>query len=109
MIDLADIKRNLNMDIYDQSEDNFLAPLIEPAIEVFSADCNRTIYKSQTEYDADSNKPSNAFVLTPAMDRALIMLICHWFNNRESHTDIKLTDTPMGYQHIVDRNRVTPC
>jgi len=111
MLTLVKIKLNLRIDSGDASEDLYLNSLIEPAFELFQSDCNRVVYKTQAEFDAVSseNRTETAVVMNSSMERALIMLISHWFNNRESHTDIKLSETPMGYQHIVNKYRVDPC
>lgn len=102
---LSDIKRNLRLD--DDSEDDYISSLISPAFEVFKKDCNRLVVLSANELD--ENDKSTTMLFDDMCKRALILLVSHWFNHRESSTDLKLVDTPMAYAHIVGLLRVTPC
>lgn len=109
MVTLEGIKLNLQLE--DDEDDLWIAGRIDEALELLSLDCNRVIYNTQALYDAvdAADLPANSIVLTLSMERAVTMLISHWFMNRESHTDAKLIETPLGYQHIVDRYRVHSC
>lgn len=40
-----------------------------------------------------------------AIKQALLMLVAHWFENRESTTDIRLETTPFGFDELISTHR----
>ena len=42
----------------------------------------------------------------PSLRRAILLLIGHWYENREAATEFNLKELPMGVEALIDRHRV---
>jgi len=66
---------------------------------------NRKLYATQALLDADENAPSSAIVFNAELKMAALMLIGHWFVNRESSSALNLNYVPMGYDFLISHHR----
>lgn len=85
---------------------------IPAAVATVKAQINRPLYETQALLDADlaalaegDNSLGTALVVTEDLRHAMLMLIAHWFENRESGSPLTIKDVPMGFDFLVEPHR----
>jgi uncharacterized phage protein (predicted DNA packaging) len=87
---LDELKSHLRVEHDD--ENHLITQLIEAAVEYLS---------NETGTDWVNTVP------TPKLIRAAVLLLVgHWFTNREATSPLQLREVPMGVQRIIDQFRV---
>lgn len=81
MIDLDLVKQHLRMEVDDDSEDVYLQHLVDSAIESFCVLNNRTLIAASA---ALPDPVGNTLKITKAIEQGALLLIGHWYANRES-------------------------
>jgi hypothetical protein len=81
MIALETVKIHLKIDESSEADDAYLQFLIDGAISEFNNACNRTLY---AENAVLPSPVGNALIITKDIAIGALMLLGHWFNNRES-------------------------
>jgi len=81
MIDAELVKLHLRMELNDSSEDVYLQHLIDSALESFSVFTNRTLVAAGSALPAPLG---NALSITKSIEHGALLLIGHWYLNRES-------------------------
>lgn len=83
MIDINLLKAHLKFDDdeYPDDEDIYLNHLIESAIDAFNNFSNRLLIAPDAELPDPVN---NAIKLTKSIEQGALLLIGHWYLNRES-------------------------
>ncbi|WP_163832303.1 head-tail connector protein [Spartinivicinus ruber] len=76
MINLELVKKHLNIDEALTEDDAYLQVLTEAAIANFESTTQRPLVKE--------NPTDTAVMITREIEIGLLMLIGHWYNNRES-------------------------
>ena len=100
MVTISECRTQCNL-LHDEIEhDPWFQQTIPAAVSFLSNTINRKLYESQEALDLELEPPCDALVITPDLKLALLMLIGHWFINRESTSALSLNDIPMGYEHI---------
>lgn len=79
MIDLATVKAHLRVEHAD--EDQLIQSYIEASLSAFEAWTNRTLVASAAELP---DPAGNALVISKAIQQGALLLIGHWYANRES-------------------------
>lgn len=79
MIDLAKVKMHLRVDTAD--EDELLQDYTDAAISAFETWCNRTLVAPG---EALPDPLGNALLLSKSIAQGALLLIGHWYANRES-------------------------
>lgn len=97
MISLELVKHHLKIELDDNSLDDYLNQLIGAAISEFEDGQNRTLYA----LDAALPDPiGNAIKINTTIIQGALLLIGHWFNNRETVVlGINPTELPQGTQY----------
>ena len=55
----------------------------------------------------DPEEPEGANSVPQLIKHAIMFLVAHWFEHRESSSDRLVREVPQGYQRIIDRLRVS--
>lgn len=76
---------------------------------------NRPLYETQTALDTDKAALAEgdtsldaAIVVTEDLRHAMLMLIAHWFENRESGSPATIKTIPLGFHFLVQPYRCIP-
>ncbi|HGY9633653.1 TPA: head-tail connector protein [Pseudomonas putida] len=81
MIDLATVKAHLRVD--GDEEDSLIQGYIDAAISTFELWTNRRLI---AEGEALPDPAGNALIITKAIRQGALLLIGHWYANREAVT-----------------------
>ena len=95
MIDLAKVKLHLRVDVAD--EDELLQDYIDAAISAFQTWCNRTLVAPG---EALPEPLGNALVLSKSIAQGALLLIGHWYANRESSVLGVAAELPLSTQAL---------
>lgn len=101
MIDLKLVKAHLNIDgVYDDDYLKFLMQSARVGIENY---CDRSIVDTQEELDALADE--DAILATQQTDHAELMLIAHWYGQREAVTPGTMNKVPRSIEFMLDPYR----
>lgn len=96
MIDLATVKAHLRVEHAD--EDQLIQSYIEASLSAFEAWTNRTLVASAAELP---DPAGNALVISKAIQQGALMLIGHWYANRESvAVGVSVAEMPMATKSL---------
>lgn len=103
MINLTLLKAHLRLEASETIEDVYLQHLIDTAIETFNSTQNRTLIA----FDATLPDPvGNTLKITMPILHGALMLIGHWYNNRESVVlGLSAAELPLGTQRLWSQYR----
>lgn len=82
MLQLERVKVHARVD--DGSEDELLGAYSAAAWEAVANFIDRPLYATEQELAADALASPHAMVVTPALEHAMLLLIGHWYVNREA-------------------------
>lgn len=112
LISLDDAKRQCRLELDDTSEDEHLTVLIEAAIAKIENDTNKQLIAVDqtpvvsTDPDSGAVVPPYQQQLTPALRMAALLLISHWYTNREAVvTGTIATTMPLAYESLIQAYR----
>ncbi|GAL18527.1 hypothetical protein JCM19235_1950 [Vibrio maritimus] len=101
---MQEVKTHLNLDSADTSEDGYLTILLHAALLQVSNDTNRTLYPEGQTPDTTKVNP---IVITKALVVAALLLVAHWYENREAVVvGVSVTNTPYAYTMLIGSHRV---
>lgn len=89
-ITIDDIKKHLNIEECYKEDDKYLAQLYEVAL-------NAVAYHS----DIQPDMLVEGGELLPTARHAVLLLIGHLYNNRESTTSLNIKELPIGYDYLI--------
>ena len=93
MIDLARVKSHLKVD--DDEEDALIAGYLEAAKSHVGMHCDRELVETVP------NGPDQ-MGLTPDVEQALLLLVGHWYANREAVvTGVTTTTVPLAVERLL--------
>ncbi|MEN8544058.1 head-tail connector protein [Pseudomonas aeruginosa] len=96
MIDLSVAKEHLR--VRHSQDDQYIQGLITDAVEVFNARTNRTLLAPD---DPLPDPVGNSIRMTGSIRRGALMLIAHWYSNRESAVIGTISsELPMATQYL---------
>lgn len=105
VITITECKLQCNIDESEMDFDRWFTQSIPATILSVQQSVNRKLYATQVLLDADDEAPSSAIVFNAELKMAALMLIGHWFVNRESSSALNLNYVPMGYDFLISHHR----
>ena len=109
LLSLAAVKNQLRLDAADVSEDDYLTTLALVVSESVSNEINRKLYATQAELDADVTAltaPDGSMVVTEGLRHAMLLLVGHYYNNRETTTTENIRQMPLAFRHLTNPYRL---
>ena len=101
MIDLACVKQHLRID--GDYDDQYIKSLIPVARSYSEHYCDRRIYDTPQEANADPNQDKAPIVATPDLEQAELLAIGHWYATREAvNVNGTSTEVPITTKVILD-------
>jgi len=98
MIDIELVKLHLHMGPDDFGEEVYLQHLIDSALESFRVFTNRTLVAAG---DVLPDPLGNALSITKSIEHGALLLIGHWYLNRESVlVGVTGAELPMGTHRL---------
>jgi len=102
---IAYLPNALNRKVYaTQAEISAEVTRINTAIDLLNEQAEPPITEIET-LTVELAKANRAIVLNGDLKLALLMLLSHWFNNRESTSALSLNDTPMAFEMLTHPHR----
>lgn len=96
MIDLATVKEHLRVDGGD--EDALIQGYLDAALSTFETFSNRTLLAPEAALPVP---PGNALVMSKSIRQGVLLLVGHWYANRETAAvGVTVADLPMGTQAL---------
>lgn len=106
MLDLVRVKNQCSIDDDITDHDNLLTLYLSSAKRAVENYLNRPVYWSQEEVPQDPEQvPDNAFVAREDTELAVLLLVGHWFKNREAVTENSVKTLPLGISFLLDFDR----
>lgn len=110
MLELEIIKQHVRLELDDDTEDTLLETYATAAQRYVENHTGRTLYATAEEIpkDAETGEPTDehALVLDDDITTAMLLLIGHWFENRESVVVGTITsELPMAVQALISPYR----
>lgn len=103
LVSVQDAKRQLNISEDYTSDDIYIISLITAASAAVlgAADCElRDISKTTTDPDC----PDLPVRYTDRRaQQATLLLVAHWYNNREAVTDLNMKQLPLGFNFLIQQ------
>ena len=107
MLDLATIKLQLNLEVDDTSEDLLLSSYLSAAKRLASNKVNRHIFWSESEKPIGSTLiPENAIDATDDICLAVLLLLGHFYANREAASEVVIKNIPLGVSALLEPYQV---
>lgn len=101
MIDLDAVKAHLR--VRHSQDDQYIRDLVSDAVATFNDRTNRTLVGPD---DPLPDPVGDSIHMTGSIRRGLLMLIAHWYSNRESVVIGTITaELPMATQHLWEPHR----
>ena len=91
-MDLLRVKQQLDVTRTDQ--DDLLQGYIDAAKAHVEQHCDRTLVETDPADDSE-------MALTPDVEQAMLMLIAHWYENREAVSDGAANTVPLGVERLL--------
>lgn len=105
MLELDIIKQHVRLELDDDSQDSLLESYAGAAWDQVQAQTGRTLYPTKQEIPVDDEgEPTDdhALVLNDALTTAMLLMIGHWFENRESVVIGTIaTELPMAVNSLI--------
>jgi len=103
MIEILRVRQQCQIDDDDSSEDVLLTSFLAAAKVMVADLLNRPVIWEETLPDEPEE---NSLLANPLIELACLMLVGHFFVNRESTTDESLKQVPMGVTMMLNPYRV---
>ena len=99
MIELMTVKNHCRIDDDDTSEDDLLTIYIGAAKRHVETFTRRTLYATNTDpgYESDEDR----LLLDDDVRTAMLLLVGHWFANREAVSDKSLSEIPLAVNALL--------
>lgn len=107
MIQLSSIKKQLRIELDDDSQDEELLELADAALDSIEQRLNRRLYGDQAAIDADENAPVTALAIPASVRRAALMLITDMYENRGATSYTTLNENPV-FNQLISPYRIFP-
>lgn len=100
MITLEQVKFQCRIEQDFHYEDGLLNGYIAAARNHVQMHIDRTIYP-----DAVPSNDPDGLVDNASIDQAMLLLVAHWYANREAVSDSAMTEVPFGVRHLLQPYR----
>lgn len=104
-VSLEEIKQQCYLDGYDMQEDNHLRMLASAAVRHVENYTNRKLYMDPASIPQDSE---NALLFTDDIKIAVLLLVGHFYENRENSTEKRVENIPYGFHAMVGPYKYIP-
>lgn len=98
---MALIKTHLRVD--SDAEDSLITAYTLAAVDYVEQFCDGALVESLTPPE-EGEMPPREILFTPGIWAAMLLLIAHWYANREA-TAQNLTEMPLGVEALLIRHR----
>lgn len=98
---MAQIKTHLKVD--SDGEDDLIAAYASAAVDYVEHFCDGALVETLTA-PAEGKEPLREVLVTPGIWAAMLLLIGHWYANREAAAQ-NLAETPLGVEALLLRHR----
>lgn len=99
MIELMTVKTHCRIDDDDTSEDDLLTIYIGAAKRHVENFTRRTLYATNTDPGFESDE--DRLLLDDDVRTAMLLLVGHWFANREAVSDKSLSEIPLAVNALL--------
>lgn len=100
---LEEIKTQCVIDQDETEDDQYLQMLASAAEDQVQSDLNRNLYA-----DSDPDEDSNGLVVGARIKMAMLLLVAHWYRNREATSELTIKEVPLAYDAIIRPHRLIP-
>lgn len=100
MITLEQVKFQCRIEQDVTDEDALLDGYIKASRNYIQAYLDRTIYA-----DAVPSDDPNGLLDNASIDQAMLLLVGHWYANREAVSDTQMSEVPLGVNHLLQPYR----
>lgn len=100
MITLEQVKKQCRIESDITYEDDLLNGYIASARDHVQMHLDRTIYP-----DAVPSEDEYSLVDNASIDQAMLLLVAHWYANREAVSETAMSEVPMGVRHLLQPYR----
>ncbi|CAM0041600.1 head-tail adaptor Ad1 [Vibrio phage K394] len=104
-VTLEEIRQQCYLDEFDMSEDRYLTLIGSAAIKHVQNYTNRVLYKSPDDVPVDSE---NALMWSDDIKMGVLLLIGHFYENRENSSSVKVHDIPFGFHAMIGPYKYIP-
>lgn len=104
MIELSTVREHCRIDEDDNSEDSLLSIYSGAAKKYVETWTRRTLYQANADPGFDSDE--NRLLLDDDIRMAMLLLIGHWFANREAVSGNSLNEVPLAVEAILQPYRI---
>lgn len=107
MVDLDRVKQQLVIDDDDQSQDILLTGYLSAAKFAVKNHVNRVVYWDPSERPQDPlTVPEHAIDASADFELAALLLVGHYYKNREAVSDVSQSQIPLGVSFLINPYRV---
>ena len=104
MIELLTVKTHCRIDDDDTSEDDLLTIYIGAAKRHMENFTRRTLYATNTDPGFESDE--DRLLLDDDVRTAMLLLVGHWFANREAVSDKSLSEIPLAVNALLQPYKI---
>ena len=105
-LDLNSAKQQLNIPSSDRSDDAVITGYVAAAKRHIETLLNRRVFWCPKEYEARADPVDLDYLAGEEIVLAGLMLVAHWFANREAVTAESLRQTPLAFNALIEAERV---
>lgn len=107
MLDLATVRAQLRIDEDDTSEDLLISGYLVAAKRAAANHVNRCVYWDAAERPQDpALVPDDAIDAGEDIQLAVLLLVGHYYNNREAASEANQSQIPLGVNHLLNPYRI---
>lgn len=103
LLTLPEIKSQCRLENDFTEEDSLLTLLAEAAEAKATTYLNRNLYATKTDIP---ELDDDGIALTNDIKLAMLMLICHWYENRSSVSEVEMLETPQTFEFLLYPRRL---
>lgn len=113
MITIDQCKSQCNIELEELEFDRWFRQTIPAVTALIKNYLNRPLYDSKDALDAakaeledEDTSLNTAIIFSDDLKHAMLMMIAHWFENRETTSSLTIKDVPMSFHFLVDPYRL---
>lgn len=103
LLSLGEIRRQLVLDD-DEGNDELLLTFAAAAEDYTASYCNRKILSPDEPLPEDD---PDAIHITPGLKMAMLYLVSHFYENRESTSPLSIKQVPMTFEMLANSKRLS--